>query len=170
METHWCSGRSARGRRVESGRRRVSRRCELLQFAGRSSRSAERDAHAHHGRRLSAQPLASPLVRAHIIATSVEPSNQTMVCHMVVRMRLPSMLVIGFLAIGIVSLPGTIRAQTATAAQAIARTTLDPALYATLRYRHVGPVGNRVSSVAGVTGDPLTYYAGAASGGIWKTT
>ena len=41
--------------------------------------------------------------------------------------------------------------------------------FSQLRYRHIGPVGNRISSVAGVMEDPLTYYAGAASGGIWKT-
>src|SRR4051794_21910364 len=40
-----------------------------------------------------------------------------------------------------------------------------------LSFRWGGPVvGNRVASVAGVPGDPTTYYAGAASGGIWKTT
>ncbi|MDH3424892.1 MAG: hypothetical protein OEN00_17975, partial [Gemmatimonadota bacterium] len=38
-----------------------------------------------------------------------------------------------------------------------------------LEYRHIGVVGNRVASVSGVVGDPLTYYAGAASGGLWKT-
>ena len=38
-----------------------------------------------------------------------------------------------------------------------------------LRYRHIGVVGNRVASVAGVPGDPLVYYAGAASGGLWKS-
>jgi photosystem II stability/assembly factor-like uncharacterized protein len=38
-----------------------------------------------------------------------------------------------------------------------------------MRFRYIGPVGNRVASVAGVAGDPNTYYAGAASGGIWKT-
>lgn len=38
-----------------------------------------------------------------------------------------------------------------------------------LEFRHIGPVGNRVSSVAGTSTDPLTYFAGAASGGIWKT-
>jgi photosystem II stability/assembly factor-like uncharacterized protein len=39
------------------------------------------------------------------------------------------------------------------------------------RFRFVGPiVGNRVASVAGVPGDPTTYYAGAASGGVWKST
>src|SRR5579863_3787348 len=41
----------------------------------------------------------------------------------------------------------------------------------TFRFRFVGPVrGNRVASVAGVPGDPSTYYAGAASGGVWKST
>ena len=39
-----------------------------------------------------------------------------------------------------------------------------------LRFRHIGPVGNRVSAVTGVAGDMLTYYAGAASGGIWKSS
>jgi len=39
------------------------------------------------------------------------------------------------------------------------------------RFRFVGPiVGNRVASVVGVPGDPSTYYAGAASGGVWKST
>ena len=45
-----------------------------------------------------------------------------------------------------------------------------PAAAAAMRWRYIGPVGNRVSSVAGVVGDPNTYYAGAASGGLWKTT
>ncbi len=39
-----------------------------------------------------------------------------------------------------------------------------------VRFRHIGPVGNRVASLAGVPGDRTTYYAGAASGGIWRTT
>src|SRR5258706_5926781 len=38
------------------------------------------------------------------------------------------------------------------------------------RFRFVGPAaGNRVASVAGVPGDPNTYYAGAASGGVFKS-
>ena len=38
-------------------------------------------------------------------------------------------------------------------------------------FRFVGPtVGNRVASVAGVAGDLNTYYAGAASGGVWKSS
>jgi photosystem II stability/assembly factor-like uncharacterized protein len=42
--------------------------------------------------------------------------------------------------------------------------------YRQLRFRYIGPVGNRTDAVAGVPGDPLTYYVGAASGGIFKTT
>ncbi|HEX6533021.1 MAG TPA: hypothetical protein VF041_00405 [Gemmatimonadaceae bacterium] len=39
-----------------------------------------------------------------------------------------------------------------------------------LRWRFVGPQGNRVSAVIGEPGNPNVYYAGAASGGIWKST
>ena len=41
--------------------------------------------------------------------------------------------------------------------------------YRQLHWRHIGPEGNRFSAVAGVPGDPNLYYAGAASGGIYKT-
>src|SRR6266700_3076907 len=47
---------------------------------------------------------------------------------------------------------------------------VDTVTFSQLRYRYIGPVGNRVAAVAGVAGDASTYYAGAASGGIWKTT
>jgi photosystem II stability/assembly factor-like uncharacterized protein len=46
---------------------------------------------------------------------------------------------------------------------------VSPTSWEQLEYRYIGPVGNRVSSVTGVIGDRLTYYAGAASGGIWKS-
>jgi photosystem II stability/assembly factor-like uncharacterized protein len=42
--------------------------------------------------------------------------------------------------------------------------------FAALKFRHIGPEGNRVSAIAGIAGDPNVYYAGAASGGIFKTT
>ena len=39
------------------------------------------------------------------------------------------------------------------------------------QFKFMGPaVGNRIASAAGVVGDPNTYYAGAASGGVWKST
>lgn len=37
------------------------------------------------------------------------------------------------------------------------------------KFRHIGPVGNRVTSVVGIPGNDQVYYVGAASGGIWKT-
>ena len=35
-----------------------------------------------------------------------------------------------------------------------------------LRWRYIGPVGNRTTSIVGVPGQPYIYYAGSASGGI----
>ncbi|MFA6165456.1 MAG: glycosyl hydrolase, partial [Gemmatimonadaceae bacterium] len=42
--------------------------------------------------------------------------------------------------------------------------------WSNLHWRNIGPEGNRFSAAAGIPGDPLTYYVGAASGGVWKTT
>src|SRR4051812_20363732 len=47
----------------------------------------------------------------------------------------------------------------------------DPAYFAELRWRSIGPPrSGYVSAPAGVPGDPTTYYAGMPEGGIWKTT
>lgn len=53
---------------------------------------------------------------------------------------------------------------------AAASTAIDSSAWASLKWRHIGPEGNRVTSVTGVAGDRATYYAGAASGGLWKTS
>jgi photosystem II stability/assembly factor-like uncharacterized protein len=48
---------------------------------------------------------------------------------------------------------------------------LDPALYAGMQWRLVGPFrGGRVSGVAGVIGQPGVYYIATPGGGVWKTT
>lgn len=39
-----------------------------------------------------------------------------------------------------------------------------------MRWRYIGPVGNRTTSIVGIPGQPYIYYAGSASGGIFKTT
>ncbi len=44
-------------------------------------------------------------------------------------------------------------------------------LFEGMKYRLVGPFrGGRVLAVAGVPGEPDTYYFGAVAGGMWKTT
>ncbi len=44
-----------------------------------------------------------------------------------------------------------------------------PGLFDHLHFRFVGPGGNRVSAVVGEPGNWNVYYAGAASGGLWKS-
>lgn len=47
---------------------------------------------------------------------------------------------------------------------------LNANLYSSMKYRFIGPGGNRVSAVMGEPGNRDVYYAGAASGGLWKST
>ena len=44
------------------------------------------------------------------------------------------------------------------------------AIFKNLNFRFIGPEGNRAIAIAGVPGDPMISYVGAASGGLWKTT
>ncbi|MYE43048.1 MAG: hypothetical protein F4X79_03350, partial [Acidobacteria bacterium] len=48
--------------------------------------------------------------------------------------------------------------------------TLDPAQLTGLKWRTIGPDGNRLSAAVGEWGNPDVIYFGAASGGIWKTS
>ena len=43
-------------------------------------------------------------------------------------------------------------------------------VFGQMRFRYIGPPGNRATAVAGVPGNPFIYYVGAASGGIFKST
>src|SRR5215471_13429320 len=47
-----------------------------------------------------------------------------------------------------------------------------PDLLKGLALRNIGPAvaGGRITSVVGLVGNPNVYYAGAAAGGVWKTT
>jgi photosystem II stability/assembly factor-like uncharacterized protein len=48
---------------------------------------------------------------------------------------------------------------------------VDPNLYSGMKWRMIGPYrGGKVNAVAGIPGDPATYYFGANGGGVWKTT
>ena len=81
--------------------------------------------------------------------------------------RIEGWLTRASLALCIIAAAGT--PTSAPAQPAATRASVAPSVYSQLRYRHIGPVGNRTTAAAGIPGDPLTYYAGAASGGIWKT-
>ena len=45
----------------------------------------------------------------------------------------------------------------------------DASIFSSLNFRFIGPDGNRMIAVAGEPGNPMVSYAGAASGGLWKT-
>ena len=48
---------------------------------------------------------------------------------------------------------------------------VNPALLAGMKWRQIGPFrGGRALAVAGVAGDPTTWYFGAVAGGVWKST
>jgi photosystem II stability/assembly factor-like uncharacterized protein len=48
---------------------------------------------------------------------------------------------------------------------------LKPSLYSGMRWRLIGPYrAGRVTSVAGIPGNPATFYMGTPGGGVWKTT
>src|SRR5690349_22182008 len=47
---------------------------------------------------------------------------------------------------------------------------ISPDVYNEMKFRYIGPVGNRATAVAGIPGNPNIYYVGAASGGIFKST
>jgi photosystem II stability/assembly factor-like uncharacterized protein len=47
---------------------------------------------------------------------------------------------------------------------------ITPEVYKHLKFRHIGPPGNRTSAVVGEPGNSLVYYVGASSGGIWKSS
>jgi photosystem II stability/assembly factor-like uncharacterized protein len=52
-----------------------------------------------------------------------------------------------------------------------ADSSVDPRLFGALEWRGIGPFrGGRALAVAGVPGDPTTFYFGAVAGGVWKTT
>lgn len=52
-----------------------------------------------------------------------------------------------------------------------AQAQVDEALFQSMRFRNIGPHrGGRVTTVAGVPGEPFLYYMGATGGGVWKTT
>ena len=74
--------------------------------------------------------------------------------------RRPTTFQLSLVIIAILSSPVSLRSQQPTSG-----------ILSGLRWRSIGPFrGGRVTSVAGVPGDPNTYYFGTPGGGVWKTT
>ena len=65
-----------------------------------------------------------------------------------------------FIAVSILLLGGFLFAQ---------RTHESTGVFSQMKFRYIGPPGNRAISVASIPGNPDIYYVGAASGGIFKT-
>jgi photosystem II stability/assembly factor-like uncharacterized protein len=66
--------------------------------------------------------------------------------------------------------PGVLAAGLALAAIPAASQPFDPALFAGMRWRLVGPFrGGRVLAVSGVPGGPERFYFGSVGGGVWRT-
>ena len=76
---------------------------------------------------------------------------------------------VGFLAL--TALAGVVLAQAAQGTAGVKNETTFSGLFPGMQFRCIGPYrGGRVTAVAGVRHDPLTYYLGATGGGVWKTT
>src|SRR5207302_919049 len=70
----------------------------------------------------------------------------------------------------LVSLVGALAAFCATALARAQQIQINPDVYNEMKFRYIGPVGNRATAVVGIPGNPNVYYVGAASGGIFKST
>ena len=68
------------------------------------------------------------------------------------------------------TLLATLSVSAARAEQSVAPQ-ISPTLFSAMHWRGIGPYrGGRALAVAGVPGQPGTFYFGAAAGGVWKTT
>lgn len=77
-----------------------------------------------------------------------------------------------FLVLALVALQpgGATQTTAADGAQAQASPTIDPSIYAGMRWRSIGPDrGGRSIAVAGSTARPNEYFFGAVGGGVWKS-
>src|SRR5438876_7401511 len=72
----------------------------------------------------------------------------------------------------LVLLPAIILASTQIAYGQNGKTTPEETALKHLRWRSIGPanMGGRIDDFAVVEGNASTFYVGAATGGVWKTT
>src|SRR6266436_4159718 len=71
----------------------------------------------------------------------------------------------------LVALAALLASPSSAPADAQQSPSVDPSLYSAMRWRLIGPHrAGRVTSVAGIPGDPAIFYMGTPGGGVWKTT
>jgi len=75
--------------------------------------------------------------------------------------RIVELGTVAVVAAMLLAVPGRLQAQ---------QSPISPDAYAQLKYRYIGPEGNRATDVAGVPGKPNIWYVGAASGGIFESS
>ncbi len=64
----------------------------------------------------------------------------------------------------------TVLASGITAGPVSGQAVVDTSLLAGMKYRSIGPArGGRVTAVAGVISEPLSYFMGSTGGGVWRT-
>lgn len=84
------------------------------------------------------------------------------------RIFVPSALALSALAVPAIAKP---KSKPAPPQLDAPKPTFEPSLYQELAWRNIGPFrGGRVTAVAGVPQEPMTFYFGATGGGVWKTT
>jgi photosystem II stability/assembly factor-like uncharacterized protein len=70
-----------------------------------------------------------------------------------------------------VLLAATLASSRGLGARAQSATRFDPALFAELSWRNIGPFrGGRTKAAAGIPSQPNVFYIGVCNGGVWKTT
>jgi photosystem II stability/assembly factor-like uncharacterized protein len=80
-------------------------------------------------------------------------------------------IVVASVLLGLLPLPAPAAEPASTAATAPATSAVNEQLFNALAWRGIGPYrGGRALAVAGVPGDPTTFYHGAVAGGVWRTT
>jgi photosystem II stability/assembly factor-like uncharacterized protein len=73
-----------------------------------------------------------------------------------------------FIVVGSAALCAALTSYTRPAAQS---GSIDPTLFAEMKWRAIGPFrGGRTKAAAGHPAQPYTFYVGVVNGGVWKTT
>jgi photosystem II stability/assembly factor-like uncharacterized protein len=78
---------------------------------------------------------------------------------------------VALLSLSLLAVPAAAKPKKADLPKKDAAVIYDESLFKTLEWRNIGPFrGGRSTAVAGIAGEPFTFYFGSTGGGLWKTT